>query len=118
MTDVFGIVSLALNLVLGSGGLWLWRQTRRLKEAEAIHEETNNAILAGNEWKEIAEKRESEINRLNTLLDERWEDKAKDRDTIFKLLEEKNGISMKLQIANFKLCNRRGCPDREPQTGY
>lgn len=116
--DTPAIISLFLNFLLAGGGVWLWRDTRRLKKAEAIREETNNAILAGNEWKEIAEKRESEINRLNTLLDERWEDKAKDRDTIFKLLEEKNGISMKLQIANFKLCNRRGCPDREPQTGY
>lgn len=118
MTDVFGIVSLVLNLALGSGGLWLWRETRRIKRAEAVREETNNAILAGHEWKDIAEKREKEIDRLNTLLDERWEEKGKDRDTIFKLLEEKNDISMKLQIANFKLCKQRGCAKREPQTGF
>lgn len=118
MSDVSGIVSLLLNLVLGGGGLWLWRETRRIKRAEAVREETNNAILAGHEWKDIAEKRETEINRLNTLLDERWKDKVKDRDTIFKLLEEKNNISMQLQIANFKLCERRGCADRTPPTGF
>ena len=118
MTDTMGIISLIINLLLGSGGVWLWRETRRIKKAEAVREETNNAILAGNEWKEIAEKRESEIERLNTLLDERWADKAKDRATIFKLLEEKHDYSIQLQIANFKLCNRRGCPDREPQTGF
>ena len=94
MTDTMGIISLIINLLLGSGGVWLWRETRRIKKAEAVREETNNAILAGNEWKEIAEKRESEIERLNTLLDERWADKAKDRDTIFKLLEESRRIDL------------------------
>lgn len=118
MNDLLGFVSLLLNLALGSGGLWLWRETRRLKKAEAVREETNNAILAGNEWKEIAEKRENEVERLNRLLDERWEEKAKDRDTIFQLLEQKHDYSIKLQMATFKLCNRRGCPDREPQTGF
>ena len=118
MTDLWDFISLILNLLLGSGGVWLWRETRRIKKAEAVHAETNNAILAGNEWKEIAEKRENEVERLNRLLDERWADKAKDRDTIFKLLEEKHDYSIQLQIANFKLCNRRGCLDREPQTGF
>ena len=107
MTDTLSILSLFLNFLLAGGGVWLWRDTRRLKKAEAVREETNNAILAGNE-----------IERLNTLLDERWEDKAKDRDTIFQLLEEKHDYSIKLQMATFKLCNRRGCPDREPQTGF
>ena len=37
---------------------------------------------------------------------------------LIKLLEEKHDYSIQLQIANFKLCNRRGCLDREPQTGF
>lgn len=118
MNDVWGIISLVLNLVLGSGGLWLWRETRRLKKAEAVREETNNAILAGNEWKEIAEQRGKEATRLNAIIDERWIDKAKDRDTIFELMAEITNLKMKLQAALFKQCNKRGCAERDPPTGF
>lgn len=118
MNDIWGIISLALNLVLGSGGLWLWKETRRLKRAEVVREETNNAILAGNEWKEIAEQREDEITRLNAVIDARWDDKAKDREKIFDLMEENTELKMKLQAAIFKLCEKRGCAEREPQTGF
>lgn len=118
MNDIWGMVSTALTLLLGGGGFWLWRDQRRLKRAEADREETNNAILAGNEWKEIAEQREKEVARLNAVIDERWLDKAKDRERIFELMAQNTDLRIKLQAAVFKLCEKRGCADRDPPTGF
>lgn len=118
MNDIMGIISLVLNLVLGSGGLWLWRETRRLKRAEAQQVETNNAIAAANEWQEIAKTKDEKLDQKDIKIDamyillNEWRDKYND------VVAELHTIKLKLQTAEYKACNKRGCADRDPPTGF
>ena len=118
MNDVLGIISLVLNFILGGGGLWLWRDQRRLKRAEALREETNTAVIAGNEWKELYEKAETQIIAKDAKIDGLFVTLNEWRDKYNAAIAELHKIKLEKQTAEYRECRRRGCQDREPQTGF
>lgn len=122
------IISLVINFVLGSGlvgVLIFYRSKKRTANAEATSSEytAEGAALRNMheslvEWKTIAETREEEKVGLNNLVNRLWAEKNEDRKENHRLTAENAKLKLDLQAAEFKMCGRRGCADREPQTGY
>lgn len=97
----------------------------RKEEAEAKAAEVATVKAAADAWKELAEERQEanhekdqRIAELTRQVDERYIDIGQWRDKYNAQQEEIT--SLKVQIAGMmpKQCEKRGCPDRTPPTGY
>lgn len=119
LTNISNLLSVLSAAGLLGGGVWMYRrENRRIKQAEAARAEADLNTLAAHEWKEIADHREQKLikrdEQITALYDQlgRWRDRCAEKDTRIHELE------LKLMSYEIRLCNRRGCPDREPQSGY
>lgn len=97
----------------------------RHEEAEAKTAELNNMQKVADGWKELAEERQEankekdeRIASLTTQIDERYVDIGTWRDK-YNSMQEINA-ALRVQIAGQlpKICEKRGCEDRTPPTGY
>lgn len=97
----------------------------RKEEAEAKTAEINNMQAVADGWKELAEERQeankekdARIAELTKQVDERYVDIGEWRDK-YNSMQEDNA-ALRVQIAGQlpKICERRGCEDRTPPTGY
>lgn len=117
----------ALNSVgLIGNGVWMYRkENKRIKQAEADKAEADLNTLAAREWKEIADNRERKLQDAYLQIKEKdsqitglydvvgaWRDQCDEKD---KRIHE---LELKIMSYEIRLCNRRGCAEREPQTGY
>lgn len=82
MTEIIAIISTLFTLVVGTGGILFYKQSKRLKAAEAAAAEKDvlkldleNQKSTNDEWirlyeetKEALEKAQSKVNELNTKL--------------------------------------------------
>lgn len=116
LSNLVGVLSAAGLL---GGGVWLYRrENKRIKRAEASKAEADLHSMAAHEWKDLAEAREVKLQKkeeqITGLFDQigKWRDKCDEKDTRIHELE------LKLMSYEMRLCNRRGCADREPQTGF
>ena len=97
----------------------------RKDEAEAKRTEVENMRSVADGWKELAEERQESnkekderIAELNKQVDARYADIGEWRDKYNHQQEEVTNL--KVQIASMmpKQCEKRGCADRTPPTGY
>lgn len=119
LTNISNLLSVLSAAGLLGGGVWMYRrENRRIKQAEAARAEADLNTLAAHEWKEIADNREQKLTKRDELVaalhDQlgRWRDRCDEKDTRIHELE------LKLMSLEIRLCNRRGCADREPQSGF
>ncbi len=119
LTNISNLLSVLSAAGLLGGGVWMYhRENRRIKQAEAARAEADLNTLAAHEWKEIADHREQKLEirdkQITALFDQigQWRDRCDEKDTQIHKLE------IKLMSLEIRLCNRRGCADREPQSGY
>lgn len=97
----------------------------RKEEAEAKRTEVENMKSVADGWKELAEERQEankekdeRIAELTKQVDERYVDIGGWRDK-YNSMQEIN-TALRVQIAGQlpKICEKRGCEDRTPPTGY
>lgn len=119
LTNISNLLSVLSAAGLLGGGVWMYRrENRRIKQAEAARAEADLNIIAAHEWKEIADHREQKLEirdkQITGLFDQigQWRDRCNEKDTRIHELE------LKLMSVEIRLCNRRGCANREPQSGY
>lgn len=119
ITELSSLINVLSACGLIGGGVWMYRkENRRIKQAEADKAEADLNTLAAHEWKEIADNREQKLakrdEQISALFDQigRWRDRCDEKDTRIHELE------LKRMSYEIRLCNRRGCPDREPQSGF
>lgn len=126
LTDISNLISILSAAGLLGGGVWMYRrENRRIKQAEAARAEADLNTLAAHEWREIADHREQKLlsaharaneltEKITAMFDQigRWRDRCDEKDTRIHELE------LKLMSYEIRLCNRRGCADREPQSGF
>ncbi|MDE5944362.1 MAG: hypothetical protein K2G93_02110 [Rikenella sp.] len=119
ITNISNLLSVLSAAGLLGGGVWMYRrENRRIKQAEAARAEADLNIIAAHEWKEIAEHREQKLEirdkQITGLFDQigQWRDRCNEKDMQIHRLE------LQLESQKIRLCNRRGCPVREPQSGY
>ena len=106
--------------VLVASGSWIafWKVSKRIKTAEAKKAELDNEISLAKEWRETAEAREEKIAEKDEKIDALYIELNGWRDRYNALMEENN--KHKIESANmaYRVCNRRNCTQREPQTGF
>lgn len=116
------IITIVLSVInafgLTFGGIWLRHESKRLKSAEAAQIETNNAIVAGNAWKDIAMDHKESLRQKSDKIDSLYIELAGWRDNYNDILTRYNERGIDNAKQTPRLCNRPGCPNREPQSGF
>ena len=121
------VLNIIIGFLTGGGIVTVITLPAVIKKAraEARAAEIDNVKQAIETWKEIANERQEEINeikkevedknaKINSLyiINSEWRDKYNDKCELITTLK------VKMASNEVKLCQRRGCQDREPQTGY
>lgn len=93
--------------------------------ADAKATEIANMKAAADAWKELAEERQEanhekdqRIAELTHQVDERYIDIGNWRDKYNAQQEEITSLKVQIAANTPKLCEKRGCPDRTPPSGY
>lgn len=127
-----------LNLIIGiitGGGLITLITIPQIKKkadadakkaaAEAKATEIENMKAVADGWKEISEERQEackekdqRIAELTHQVDERYIDIGNWRDKYNAQQEEITSLKVQIATNTPKLCEKRGCPDRTPPSGY
>lgn len=125
---VIEIIIPVLSALVAGGGLtslFYFKLSRRLKSAEANKADAEvekakleNELSVAKEWKEIAQERERRIDAKDKKIDDLYLEISGWRDKYNVLDRASAEKDIALIQAAFKSCNRRGCADREPQTGF
>lgn len=97
----------------------------RKAKAEARSADLDNLQKACDGWKALADERQ-EANRekderiaeLTKQVDERYIDIGNWRDKYNAQQEEITTLKVTIAANQLKLCEKKGCPDRTPPTGY
>jgi hypothetical protein len=99
------IVSLGTALLAsgGIGGLFQIKEAKRAKKIE-------NDKSAANEWKELYERSEKKADTLGEKLDRVYGD-------LRRVQEEKNDWKVQFAQAQFMLCRKTPCIERDPPLG-
>ena len=128
------VVQVILSLIAG-GGLtilvtlpWIIKKSR----ADARASELDNVRKAVTEWQKIADERQEQVSemierekqyfaereQLNKKIDELYVVNSGWRDRYNDLQTENTRLQVKAATDEVKLCLRRNCQQREPQSGY
>ena len=121
------VLNIIIGFLTGGGIVTVITLPAVIKKAraEARAAEIDNVKQAVETWKEISNERQEENSELKKEIEEKdkkiddlyvinsqWRDKYNDK------CEENSDLKVKMAINEVRLCQRRGCQDREPQTGY
>lgn len=115
--NIISIISLLVSSG-AIGGIFFLRSRIRKANAEAVAAENANEKMIAEEWKGIAERRETQLAEKDKKIDalyaqiNDWRNKFHESET------EKNKTTFENYMLKIKTCEVRGCKDREPQSGY
>ncbi len=102
---------MSLLSALGGAGLIFWRQTKRMKEAEAERAEQKTQHAYVEEWKELYNKKEARVNTLEEKLDKMRKERDDGR-------AENMKITLENQRLQFDKCTVNHCNKRQPPHYY
>lgn len=119
MTEIIVIISTLFTLIVGTGGILFYKQSKRLKSAEAaaaekdvLKRDLENQKSTNDEWirlyeetKEALEKAQLKVNELNTKLQKATELEGQQRLIINDLAWSRcivNGCSKRMPPRNFE----------------
>lgn len=128
------VLELCATFILGGGITalvtipWVMKKAR----AEARSLELENIQKAVSEWQKIADERQEQVaeyqgrekqyiderDRLNQKVDELYTVNSGWRDRYNDLQTENTRLQVQAATNEVKLCLKRNCPDREPQSGW
>lgn len=114
-------IPLIINSLLGGGALsaiLFFRSRQRKENAHASLAESEAIKGFATEWREIAEERERKIVEKDAKIDALYCNITEWRDRYNSLNEKCQTTLLERQAADYKVCNKRGCAEREPQTGF
>ncbi len=114
-------LNLIFNFLLGGGVvsmLIFYRSKKRKENAQASLAESEVIRSFAQEWREIAESRERKIIDKDAKIDALYATITEWRDRYNALNEMYNIMTLAKQSADYRVCNKRGCGEREPQTGF
>lgn len=120
-----------LEIILGalSGGALVSLLTMpsiiKKAKAEAKAADNDNALRVADGWKQLADERQEanadrdrRIRELNEKIDNLYVVNSEWRDKYNAQQEEITLLKVAAAADAPRLCERRGCPDRTPPTGY
>lgn len=118
MTEIIAIISTLFTLIVGTGGILFYKQSKRLKAAEAaaaekdvLKRDLENQKSTNDEWirlyeetKEALEKAQSNVNKLNTKLQK---------------ITELDGLQKSaINDLDWLRCIANDCPKRTPPRNF
>lgn len=118
------MLEIILSVIAGifAGGvpasILFFRANKAKAEAEAnlskaIAEQQNNAnaIALANEYRDLAEKREAQLDQREELVNKLYSEIGdwRRKNTELEVWKAQN---------EYRICEKRGCPDRTPPTGF
>lgn len=115
--NIISIISLLVSSG-AIGGIFFLRSRIRKANAEAVAAENANEKMIAEEWKGIAERREIQLAEKDKKIDalyvqiNDWRTKYHESET------GKHKLALENATMKIKSCEKRGCKDREPQSGY
>ena len=116
------ILITALGGIEGIKQLVKWvlnrKYEQRKEDASADKAEDENIKSYAAEWKELYEKKEKKVTELDAKIDQLYAEKNEDRVRIRELMQKNQELELKNQSLDILKCKKRGCPDREPPSGY
>lgn len=82
-----------------------------LAKAQAEQQNNANAIALANEYRDLAEKRETQLDQREQLVNKLYAEigEWRRRNTELEVWKAQN---------EYRICEKRGCPDRTPPTGF
>lgn len=113
MIDLSSILSVIIPIVTGAGGFSFafYREQKKKKQLENSAQEHDLIQKSAQEWKELYERSDEDSRRKDDKIDVLYKENGKLRDT-------NNDLTTKVAILEIKKCEKRGCGDRIPPTGY
>lgn len=97
----------------------------RKAKAEARSADLDNLQKAVDGWRDLAEERQeankekdSRIAELTAQVDARYVDIGEWRDKYNLKCEENTELKVQIASNRIKICEKPGCPDRTPPTGF
>ncbi len=113
VSAISGIVATAIPM-----GIVSVKASKRRAEAEAAKAaaeaksaEQANVMELLKEWRDLAEKREQELEKER-------EAHTRTRENHYALLKEKANIEVEMARQQLRICNVEKCPSRNPPTGF
>lgn len=79
--------------------------------AEAKSAEQANVMELLKEWRDLAEKREQELEQERSA-------HTRTREAHYSLLKEKANLEVEMARQQLRICNVEKCPSRNPPTGF
>lgn len=114
-------INLIFNLIVSSGLISLlifYRSKQRKEAAGATIIEAESIKAFATEWKELADSRDIKLEQKDSKIDSMYIMINEWRDKYNSLSNECHTLKLENQSLKFRLCNKRGCEGREPQTGF
>lgn len=123
ISSIGGVITTILTPMLG---ILLYRDIKRRREEaltrkteeEGKQAEADTIKSYAEEWKELYEKKETLVDKLNEKIDTLYTEIAAHRSTENELRDEIHKLNMRLQEMEITKCQRRGCRDRIPPSEY
>lgn len=94
------------------------RQTKKMQDSQLRQNDITNDIMVAKEWKEIAEKREVQLDIKDKKIDELYISLNEIRTNHNATQRELQEMKLREVSCKVKLCERKKCMEREPQSGY
>lgn len=100
------------------GVFMFYEYKKRKTAAEAKKAEAENITTYASEWKMLYEKKEEKVSELNIKIDSLYDKIEELRQVIHNLTEKNTDLMIKNNALEFRKCNKRGCPEREPPSEF
>lgn len=125
MTEILTIVISLLTLIIGGGGLLFYKQTKRLRIAEAaaaekdiITKDLENQKTTNDEWIRLYDETKSELNetreRLNNALDDARSKIMELNQKLQTAIEIESHQRLVINDLTWSKCVVNGCSNRKP----
>lgn len=111
------ITEIILSVIAGifAGGvpasILFFRANKKKAMAEAKAAEIANGIALAHEYRDLAEKRETQLDQREQLVND-----------LYKQIGDWRRKCSELEVwkaqNEYRICEKRGCPDRTPPTGF
>ena len=105
---------IATGLVTILGFFMFYDSKKRTEAAKASQEEAKATAQYASGWKDLCEKKDSELKAKDEKIDSLYDILNQHRATENKLKDENMELRLQLQEASWNRCVRNGCVNRDP----
>lgn len=106
--------AIATGLVTILGFFMFYDSKKRTEAAKASQEEAKATAQYASGWKDLCERKDSELKSKDEKIDSLYDILNQHRATEDKLKDENMELRLKLQEASWNRCIRNGCDRRSP----